>query len=162
MKSLAPIALLCFASITLFAQGNASKTAGVGIPFGSRDPRPCADLTGSVLTQQKALSSFICSDEQLGQTSLKLIENASLQLGSPRPYNFKEDYNLPNIDLNAKVYPIRGSFQEYSCVRFSDYMQNRGRNCTLNEHPNATGLCYKDSWGNWRCSMGDVISLYEI
>lgn len=119
MKSLAGLALLSFAAINIYAQGNAtSKTAGVGIPFGSRDPRPCADLTGSVLTQQKALSSFICSDEQLGQTYLKLIENASLQLGNPRAYNFKEDYNLPNIDLAAKVYPIRGSFREYSCVRF--------------------------------------------
>lgn len=35
-------------------------------------------------------------------------------------------------------------------------MKNKGRNCSIAEHPKATGLCYKDGFGDWLCSMGDV------
>jgi hypothetical protein len=134
----------------------AQTTVGVGKPYGSRDPRPCGDLTGGAPTKAQALNSFICHAEYEGQMKLRLIENASIQLGNPRKYNMKEDYNVPNIDVTKMVYPIRGSFTQYSCVAYSDYMQNKGKNCMVAEHPNATGLCYKDSWANWLCSMGDV------
>ena len=136
MMRLAVLVTMSLAGIGVcaFAQGGAAKTTvGVGKPYASRDPRPCGDFTGSALTQQKALNSFVCSEELVWGRELRLIENASLQIGNARAYNYKEDYNVPNIDATARVYPIRGSFKKYNCVAFSDYMKNKGRNCSIAE-----------------------------
>jgi hypothetical protein len=138
--------ILLGVNFSIFAQGGTKvETAGVGKPFGARDPLACGNLTGSAPTQAKALNSFICKEEGVGGNYLHLIEDASLQLGAGRPYNMKEDYNVGNIDATAKVYPIRGSFKKYACLEITDFRKNKGINCTITDHPHATGLCVKDT-----------------
>lgn len=59
----------------------------------------------------------------------------------------KEDFNVGNIDATAKVYPIRGSFKEYTCVQPSDYTKNKGRNCSITEILNKFYARYKKRAG---------------
>ncbi len=138
------------ASVSAFAQ------SGAGKPFDARDPQACGDLKGKAPTQAKALNSFICHLEEVHGLYLHLIENATLQLSAGRPYNRNEDYNVGNIDATAPVYPIRGSFKKYTCLEVTDFRKNKGINCSITDHPKATGLCIKDTFGDWLCSMGDV------
>ncbi|HEY3741752.1 MAG TPA: hypothetical protein VGL53_17995 [Bryobacteraceae bacterium] len=115
----------------------------------------CAPVKGDPLTQQKALKAFLCHDEHMFGDKLVLIEEPSLELGSARRYNRNEDFGVSNIDATAPVFPIRGSFRLYFCSPISKYMGNQGENCLISKHANAKGLCYKDGWGAWICSMSD-------
>ncbi len=147
LTSIATIFLLG-ASVSAFAQ------TGIGKSYGTRDPRTdCGDLKGAAPTQAIALKSFICHREQERYPNIWLVEGASVQVGVGRSYNMKEDYNVPEIDVRAKVYPIRGNFKNYQCNPLSNILHNQGKNCLMSVQPKAGGLCYKNTWGEWLCSM---------
>src|SRR5476651_1774478 len=92
--------ILLGASVSTFAQSGAGKL------YGARDPRnDCGDLKGAAPTQAIAVRSFICHREVERWPHISLVENVSMHVGAGRPYNVKEDYNVPEIDVRAKVYP---------------------------------------------------------
>src|SRR5207244_1467739 len=86
------------------------------------------------------------------------------QVGAPRPYNMNEDINVGGIDVRVPVTPIRGSFKSYQCddLGVLNPEKYRGHNCGVTNEPNAEGLCYKDSFANWHCSMEDTHTSQEI
>lgn len=130
---------------------------GIGEKYGSRDPRTCADKknpTTGIPSAEQAKEYFICFSEHEFVGQLYLVDDVKLETGKPRAYNPNEDLNVYDIDVNAPVLPIRGSYKQYQCSPISDYMQNRGKNCNISEISDATGLCYKNSFGEWVCKMG--------
>ena len=131
---------------------------GVGAKYGSRDPRTCADKTlpkTGAPSAAQAAQYVICGHEHVVDV-LYLDEDVKAQVGAGRPYNMKEDYNVSGINVRLPVYPIRGSLKQYSCSPIRPDRSNLNRNCTIYTAPNATGLCYKDTFGDWHCSLNDA------
>ena len=151
--------ILLGAGVSMFAQGGRTSVktqTGVGQPFGARDPETCQATGGSRMpSAAEAIASFKCGFE--GETSnyLTLVEDVSVQIGKAHPYDPNFGSFEPNIDTKYLIYPIRGSFQRYKCSPVSDYSQNKGRNCWIDDHPHAEGECYKTEWGDWHCFMLD-------
>jgi hypothetical protein len=145
---------------TLFLLGAFSSTfaqSGIGAKYGARDPKTCADKTlpkTGAPSAAQAGQYVICGHEHVVDV-LYLDEDVTVQVGKGRSYNMKEDYNVPNIDVKVPVYPIRGSLKQYSCDPIRTDRSNLNRNCRIYTAPNATGLCYKDTFGDWNCGMND-------
>ena len=156
--------LLLTAIATLFIFSAFTSTfaqKGIGAKYGSRDPQTCADSkspkTGAPSPAQAA-QYVVCSSEH-EVNYLYLAENVVVQqIGKGRPYNINEDINVPDIDVKTSVYAIRGSYTGYQCGKINLDRTNTNRNCTKHEYPQAKGLCYKDTFGDWHCSMVDVKS----
>jgi hypothetical protein len=145
--------ILLGAFVPTFAQN------GIGKKYGTRDPHTCPDSSipkGNTITSDKAKEYVYCQEYYDTQNIYLYDEVVVKQVGTPRPYNINEDINVPNIDVRIPVTPIRGSLKTYQCHLVSDYMQNAGKNCNVGYEPNAVGLCYKDSFKNWHCSMVDT------
>lgn len=129
---------------------------GVGKPYGARDPRTCADTkspTSGAITAAQAEQYVICKKEGIGYgETLRLVENVRVTLGESRPYSPTDDYD--SIDINAPVYPIRGSFDSYQCSEISE-VSPKGENCNIWHEPKASGVCYITTFGDWDCNMED-------
>lgn len=75
-------------------------------------------------------------------------------MAPPRPFR-------PNVDLiddirpGEPIYQIRGSYTNYNCDVIERDRSNAGKNCQVYVHQNATGLCYRDTFGDWYCYMSD-------
>lgn len=131
-------------------------------PFGTRDPRTCADTKAPIrgaITADLALRYFICRAERFSGTDLYLVDRVKVEVGGGRPYNPRSDINYSEIDVTVPIYPIRGSYLQHQCTRvFSEpgTLYNVGKNCASSDNRNATGSCYKTTFGDWRCSMFDL------
>ncbi len=146
------VMILLGASVSTFAQ------TGAGKPYGARDPRTCTDTkapTRGAMTAELATKYVICSEEHVEGGSLYLAEDLTVQVGGAVPYNPNRFPFASDIDTKAPVYPIRAgaSLKEYQCSVVSDIRQNKGYNCTIYPRPNATGVCVKTTFGDWRCSL---------
>lgn len=69
------------------------------------------------------------------------------------------DFVIIQAMKDLPIYPIRGSYTQYMCTK--EYpergtLYNIGKNCNRSENRNATGSCYKTTFGDWRCSMFDI------
>jgi hypothetical protein len=151
------LVLIITAIIFLVASGSTFAQAGIGKKYGSRDPRTCTDRTqpkGNTISATKAKEYIECS-EFFDTQNLYLNEEVVVQTGSPRPYNRNEDLNVSNIDVRIPVTPIRGHLKRYQCGQVNDIKHNAGENCFVYDWQHAHGLCYKDSFGDWRCTMAD-------
>jgi len=168
LKSLAVIFLISLFSCNSSNTGNTSQSevtkaiksnTGVGKPFGARDPYTCADSkqpTSGLPSAEQAKEYFICQAEYVSGNYLYLVSDVTLETGKPRDYNSNEDLNCPNIDVTVQVLPIHGKYKSYQCALLSDILQNQGKNCYITQSNNAVGLCYKNSFGDWVCKMGDA------
>ncbi|MGA3082140.1 MAG: hypothetical protein ABSD44_12245 [Terracidiphilus sp.] len=54
--------------------------------------------------------------------------------------------------MDAKVYPLRGSYTGYFCRLISN-MEPAGQSCIKSVVPVAQGWCWKTSFGDWRCKL---------
>jgi hypothetical protein len=147
------------AALVLLSAFQAFAQPGIGQKYGTRDPHTCPDNTvpkGNTITAGKAKEYVYCQEYYDTQNMYLYDEVTVKQVGSPRPYNIREDINVPNIDVRIPVTPIRGSLKTYQCHQVSEYMHNAGHNCDTGYEPNAVGLCYKDSFGGWHCAMVDT------
>ncbi len=148
--------------------GIAIAAAGAGPPalsqtvqerFGSRAPRTCPDQTAPARGAIKAAEAaryFICNAEYVTGSTLYLVENVNVrQVGGGVPYTpnlgaFRE------INVRVPLYPIRGSYVSYQCAdKLAAYDRAPNTDCGVYEHPNATGYCYKTTFGDWSCHMSD-------
>ena len=153
MIRLLSIAALALAGLTLAdAQQNSGK------PFGARDPRTCSSRKDG-LSAAQARQYVICDYEKVVQPNspkaiLTLATDVTVEIGRGRPFNMLTDSNYHGIDPSQTVYPIRGSFNGWSCHTISGSFS--GSN-TCSEWPQtaAAGICYKDSFGDWHCEMWD-------
>ncbi len=126
----------------------------IGALYGARDPHACVD---SSKPQTGPIPPEIATRYVLGVTeglSIDLLYFSSdvvVQVGKGRPFIRESDGGLFDIDVEQLVYPIRGSCRRYQCDKWKD----AGSNCTIYDQPNASGMCYRTVFADWRCNMAD-------
>ena len=149
--------MVLLAAIFLLGAFGSTFAQGIGAKYGSRDPRPCKKTAaaGKVPTAAEAAASVICNGEhERGNESLFLLEDVKVtQIGKGSPYKPGVDFNVDNLDPKFLIYPIRGSLKKYQCGKPN--ASDGGKSCWLYDEQNAEGKCYKDTFGEWQCSMSD-------
>jgi hypothetical protein len=146
-----------------FGQAPASS---LGARYGTRDPHTCPPAKAPVqtLTAELAKQFFQCREEHQVGGYLYLIENLTLEIGKGRPPIGAMLVELVDLDVDSLVYPIRGSFIRYQCRelnadrRFDGILYNIGKNCSAYDQPKAEGSCYRTTFGEWKCSMMDLVA----
>ena len=150
------LALVCLASAlaqTPSATGARSELSGppVMLPkYQARAPRKCTTVTKPPSASQAAVM-VQCSMDGLADTGLTLIQDVKIEMGTPRPFVYQTDAGLAGIDLDAKVYPLRGSYSDYFC-RTIGVGVPAGHSCIKNAME-SQGWCWKTSFGDWTCRM---------
>jgi hypothetical protein len=149
---------------------SAHADESVGAKFGSRDPRICATRT-EALSAATAKQYFICDSEftvgpNASGESIYLVSDVTVQLGKPRPFSPDTDtfgFAADNsIDPSQPVVPIRGSFNEWVCGKLGQINAAPGKSCNLTSNPHAVGICFKNSFGDWHCTMTDLAGVREF
>ena len=131
---------------------------GIGAAYGARNPRTCANTKAPAsgpISVQQAIQYFICGREHEESNYLYLVDQVQIQVGKGRPYLPNTD-RMSDADLDSPVYPIQGSFMKYQIERLSELFPNNGKNCTSYANRNASGKCYRTSFGDWKCQMDDL------
>ncbi len=126
-----------------------------GKPYGTRDSKTCTarkEPTKGAPSAAQAVLYFICTTERLFGDKLVLVENVKIEVGNGRRF-LRSDSELPEVDPQYPIFPIRGSFDSYFCTRLVDLLQQGSPNCILSRPRNAEGVCYRTSFGDWKCDM---------
>ena len=160
MRSVTVIAVM-----TLAVSLAASAQPGSGAKYGSRDLKTCpaATFTGPPSAEQ-AKQLFTCGSERDTGGTITLVENVAVQV-APAARKFQPGDSYNDIDQNGPVYPIRGSFTNYSCAKVYNLdasHTNAGTNCTVLQQPHAQGICYKTTFGEWACTMRDPSMHWDV
>lgn len=133
--------------------------AGDGARFGARDPHVCGSTKASgngPPSAAVAREAFLCATEQVSASTLYLAENVKIEVAAKgSPYN-PNLHNMSKVDVDVPMYAVRGSYTRYQCSAVSDYMKNAGKNCNVYQQPEASGICYKTTFGDWKCSLLDL------
>ena len=133
-----------------------SFSQNLGAPYGSRNPHTCPDATmpqHGAISAAQAKQYVTCGLEGIYSYQLYLVEDVSVTVGAGVAYNARNFPYDNDIDPNYPVYPIRVSFKQYQCGKVNTIMENAGKNCTVNMYQNATGVCVRTTFGDWRCSV---------
>ena len=133
---------------------------GQGVAYGTRDVTACPQWSGSTLTQAVAEKLFLCFDEKLAGSYIYLDTGLTMQMGAARKANPQMD-TYTDLDQNSLVYPIRGSFTRYQCSKIYNIdaqHTNVGTNCSAYPQPQAQGICYRTTFGDWKCKMFDRVT----
>jgi len=138
-------------------EGAGQNTAGVSGPltmlpqYQSRAPRTCAKVTSP---PSVALAAVLvqCTMETDSAFGLGLVQDVKIDMGKSRKFVYQTDAGLPGIDLDAQVYPLEGNYSAYLCKTINN-MSPAGANCIKTLMTNATGWCYKTSFGDYKCRM---------
>ncbi len=133
---------------------------GVGTKYGARDPRKCESTrppeTGAPSAAQARAYLISGHEHETGNdtfATLKLLEDVKLEIGKGRPYDHPEGGN--DIDTRELVYPVRGSYTAWTCYPISS-AHPAGKSAQKTENPNASGICYKTTFGDWKVLMSDI------
>jgi hypothetical protein len=99
--------------------------------------------------------SVVCNLEGPGiDQSLMLVSEVTVQIGQGRSYNNSNLNDATDADVTAQVYPIRGSLKRYICSPLPPRgIFPAGQQCSMFPAATAAGLCYKNTFGEWHCSM---------
>ena len=138
------------------AQGGRSVAAR----YGSREPRTCEDKKAPALgpiTAPLAQKYLNCQMEYVaGGGDLYLVENLKVEVGGGVPYSaIMRQRTLNEVDVTQPVYPLRGSLLRYQCQDRVTAARVATANCNTSHEPNATGYCYRTTFGDWSCYMND-------
>ena len=120
--------------------------------YNTRAPRTCAKVTSPPTATQAAVM-IQCTMDSLSETGLGLIQDVKIDLGAPRAFVYYTDAGLAGVDLNSKIYPLRGSYTGYFCTLSSASLNPGGQNCLKSAVPVAQGWCWKSSFGDWACKL---------
>ena len=158
---------LCLFVLTLFtpiacksAGGDGAGQNGAAISgpltmlpeYDARAPRTCSKVTSPPTAAQAAVM-VQCSMDGLSPTGLALTQDVQLEMGAPRPFVYNTDAGLAGVDLNAQVYPLRGSYTGYFCTKWGGTLVPIGHNCVVSAVPVAQGWCWKTSFGDYSCKL---------
>jgi hypothetical protein len=153
------MAFLAAAGILVAAEPN------VGEKYESRNPFVCASKKEPAngapsVNRLKDLVRCGTGGERVTSQMLYLLENLKVEVGKGRPYQ-ASDRQSQNIDPSLPVYPIRGSYDRYQCAVVNNAIDLKayksGANCSVYPNPEATGVCYKTTFGDWNCVMSDFM-----
>ena len=143
-----------------------SSGDGTGARFGTRDPYSCPNRREpeqGPISARQATIYVICGphgdnpksvgdNEARSGTTLELYDNVQIQaVGRPRAATADDAFYGRDLDPSEPVYPIQGSFADYTCDGSASAV--KGRNCLLYYNRVGRGVCYKDSFSNWNCSL---------
>ena len=87
-----------------------------------------------------------------------MVENLKVEVAAKgRPYNPNND-TMSEIDVEVPVYAIRGSYTRYQCDQSYTAASgtNAGKHCFVFEQPAASGVCFKTTFGDWKCGLADL------
>jgi hypothetical protein len=127
--------------------------------YQARAPRTCTKLkTAPSLAQAVALAQ--CAMDGISSGQLFLTQNVNIEMGTQRPFVYQSDAGLSGIDLNAQVYPLRGSYTGYLCNKIGS-MYPAGHSCLKSDVPEATGKCWKTSFGDYKCLLKGAVPKME-
>lgn len=138
--------------------------AGVGTPYGARDPATCPVRnvpTSGPPSPEQVARYLACELERESSMNLYLLSNVKVQVARrPRPYDVRHD-SADQVDVTAPVYDIQGSFLKYQCPLKTSYDGEHfpGRHCSYSNQSNASGLCWQTTYGEWHCRMIDTMHL---
>lgn len=154
-------ALLTMVAIILAcAAVSAQERNSINANYGSRDPRTCDDKkapANGAITAALALKYLNCQMESVSGGSLYLVENVKVQVGGGISYaSIRGSRILSEIDVKHPVYPLRGSLVRYQCQNRLTAARVADANCNTYNEPQATGYCYKTTFGDWSCYMSDM------
>ena len=143
---------------TASAAAHYGEVDGVGARYGSHNPRTCPPGSlsgGSAPTVTQATMSVVCNLEGPSiDNTLILLSEVTVQIGQGRSYNQANLYNVTDADVNAQVYPIRGSLKRYICSPLPPAgIWPAGQQCSMFPAAVAEGACYKNTFGDWHCTM---------
>ena len=161
--------------LVLFIAGLASVAGGssvsmaqdVASTYGTREPRTCetrADPASGPPTVAQATYYFICDAEKIEFDGFHLVTNVKIQVGSGRNFNEQIDSILDGVDPAKTIYPIRGTYTDYTCFTPHDATYQGGgpgKNCHKSGYVETIGACYQSSFGDWHCGYmhgGRVVS----
>ncbi len=153
MKHLATTAAVAAALLatTVFAQANTGAPWGAG-----RGPATCTPLKQpKAPSPAQAAQLLRCAKERIYDSSgeLWLLKSVNVEVGGPTA--FRALYNIvtmPEADTTKQVHPIRGDFTWSVCTWLPD-TKNPGKNCAESTVSNATGACWRTTFGDWKCTM---------
>jgi hypothetical protein len=150
-------ALLYLGCKSAGGEGAGQTGAGISGPltmlakYGSRAPRTCSKVTSPPSAAQAAVLAQ-CSMEADTLFGVGLLQDVKPEIGKPRPFVYATDAEMPGIDLDAKVYPLQGSYSAYMCKTITNQTP-AGQNCIKTVYAASTGWCYKTSFGDWKCRL---------
>jgi hypothetical protein len=129
---------------------------GIGAQYGVREPATCKSRTTPPATAATAKQYVLCGMEGFdGVQSVNLLTDVTVQVAGSRPFNYARDAADNQVDLKAPVFDIRGAFKQYQCTKprtgGGTYLATH--NCIFYDQPVATGSCYRDTFGDWHCSL---------
>lgn len=130
---------------------------GIGAKYSARDPQTCADKKASGVkpTVAEAVAAVICNSEGEFGGNLYLVEDVKVtSFGKGQRPNPSNRLYPSKPDLDSLEYEIRGSFKKYQCGQTYGATETK-RNCELYDNANAKGVCYKDTFGSWACTLSD-------
>jgi hypothetical protein len=129
---------------------------GIGAQYGTREPTTCKSRTTAPTSAAVAKQYVLCGMEGFdGIQVMNILSDVNVQVGGQRAFNYARDAADNQVDVKAQVIDIRGSYKQYSCTKpvtnGGAYLETH--NCVLFDQPVATGSCYKDTFGDWHCSL---------
>jgi len=133
------------------AGGDLSGPPTMIAAYQGRAPRQCTNVTKPPSVSQ-ATAMVQCWSDAVNALGLFLYQDVKVQIGTVRPYLLTSDSYLPQIDPTATVYPIRGSYTYYACRGINNLVP-AGQQCTRSPVPQAMGMCWKTSFGDYKCFL---------
>jgi len=127
--------------------------------YGGRAPRPCPAIRHRPSDTEAAILAQ-CTMEGLRGPTETLLTNVQVHIaGSHKIYADNAgvynsaDNDRRDIDKRAGLLTIVGYGKQYSCGVQSFAP---GKNCTITDMPNGSGICWKTSYGEYRCNFVSV------
>jgi hypothetical protein len=151
-------AVVACVSVATWSQ-HAVAMEGNAAAWGARDPGRCTPIRLKAAPSRQQVAAMVrCKHELInsGSGELWLMENLTVTIGARTP--FAAMYNtfvMEHADVRSAVYPIRGSFTRSICKSRADaaIYGNPDLNCYETDVPSASGVCWKTSFGDWRCLL---------
>lgn len=141
------------------------RDAAIGERYGAAGPRTCTNRkipSDGAPSPSQAAAYATCDIEGESSQLLYLVDKLVITgVGKARQHNPLE--NMRQIDVERPVYDIRGSYDSFQCrmIATSTLVDmgpsyQKGANCNLYAATKATGSCYTDTFGDWRCTLYDA------
>ncbi len=128
---------------------------GIGAQYGAREPTTCSSRKATPTTAN-VKQYVLCGMEGVDiGNNLVLLTNVTVELGSPRAFLYQQDSGRNRIDVRAPVIDIRGGFKLYQCGKpiTGGTAFTATHNCVSYDQPTAAGSCFKDTFGDWNCTL---------
>jgi hypothetical protein len=146
------ISTLLFAVLAAMARAQ----TGAGKEYETRDPFTCKskkDPASGALAGGQLKAYVQCSNERAAGGYISLLQNVQVEIGRSRPYSAWSDSGNTSIDNSQPVYPIRGSYDLYSCRPPGSIGFPAGKNCNVRKNSEFTGVCSKTTFNDWSCPV---------